>query len=63
MKYGDVQKLHEAGLTTDEQRQNITAHFQLKEDGGQLTAQVVGPASGRGRIKEVFVDGKPFAQR
>ena len=34
MKYGDVQKLHEAGLITDEQRQKIVEHFQLKEDGG-----------------------------
>jgi uncharacterized membrane protein len=34
MKYGDVQKLHEAGLITDEQRQKIIEHFQLKEDGG-----------------------------
>ena len=28
---------------------------------GKLTAQVVVPASGRGRVKEVFVDGKPYA--
>ena len=34
MKYGDVQILHEAGLITGEQRQNIVEHFQLKEDGG-----------------------------
>jgi uncharacterized membrane protein len=34
MKYRDVQKLHEAGLITDEQRQKIIGHFQLKEDGG-----------------------------
>jgi len=34
MKYGDVQKLHDAGLITDEQRQKIIGHFQLKEDGG-----------------------------
>jgi uncharacterized membrane protein len=34
MKYGDVQKLHDAGLITDEQRQKIIEHFQLKEDGG-----------------------------
>ena len=34
MKHGDVQKLHEAGLITDEQRQKIIEHFQLKEDGG-----------------------------
>ena len=29
---------------------------------GKLTAQVVVPASGRGRVKEVFVDGKPYAE-
>jgi uncharacterized membrane protein len=34
MKYGDVQKLREAGLITDEQRQKIIGHFQFKEDGG-----------------------------
>jgi uncharacterized membrane-anchored protein len=28
---------------------------------GKLTAQVVVPASGHGRVKEVFVDGKPYA--
>ena len=34
MKHSDVQKLHEAGLITDEQRQKIVEHFQLKEDSG-----------------------------
>ncbi|MGA2179510.1 MAG: DUF2157 domain-containing protein [Verrucomicrobiota bacterium] len=34
MKHGDVQKLHEAGLITDEQRQKIVEHFRLKEDSG-----------------------------
>ena len=34
MKHGDIQKLHDAGLITDEQRQKIIEHFQLKEDGG-----------------------------
>ena len=29
---------------------------------GKLTAQVVVPVSGRGRVKEVFVDGKPYAE-
>ena len=29
---------------------------------GKLTAQVAVPASGRGRVKEVFVDGKPYAE-
>jgi len=28
---------------------------------GKLTAQVVVPASGRGRVKDVFVDGRPYA--
>jgi uncharacterized membrane-anchored protein len=28
---------------------------------GKLTAQVVVPTSGRARVKEVFVDGKPYA--
>jgi hypothetical protein len=28
---------------------------------GKLTAQVVVPASGHPKIKEVFVDGKPYA--
>jgi uncharacterized membrane protein len=34
MKYADIQKLHEAGLITDEQHRKIIAHFQLKEDSG-----------------------------
>jgi uncharacterized membrane protein len=34
MKHSDVQKLHEAGFITDEQRQKIVEHFQLKEDSG-----------------------------
>jgi uncharacterized membrane protein len=34
MKYADIQKLYEVGLITDEQRQKIVEHFQLKEDGG-----------------------------
>ena len=34
MKYADIQKMHEVGLITDEQRQKIVNHFQLKEDGG-----------------------------
>jgi uncharacterized membrane protein len=32
MKHSDIQKLHEAGLITDEQRQKIIERFQLKED-------------------------------
>ncbi len=34
MKHADIQKLHEAGFITDEQRQRIIEHFNLKEDGG-----------------------------
>ena len=34
MKYADIQKLHDAGLVTDGQRQKIIEHFQLQEDGG-----------------------------
>ena len=34
MKHADIQKLREAGLITDEQRQKIVEHFQLKEDSG-----------------------------
>jgi uncharacterized membrane protein len=40
MKYSDVQKLREAGLITDEQRQKIVECFQLKEDGGKFLAIV-----------------------
>ncbi len=29
---------------------------------GKLTAQVVVPASGRGHVREVFVDGRPYAE-
>jgi uncharacterized membrane protein len=36
MKYSDVQKLREAGLITDEQRQRIVAHFGLKEDSNRF---------------------------
>ena len=34
MKHSDIQKIHEAGLITDEQRQKIIERFQLKEDSG-----------------------------
>ena len=34
MKHADIQKLHETGFITDEQRLKIIEHFQLKEDGG-----------------------------
>lgn len=38
MKYADIQKLHEAGLITDEQRQRILDHFKLKEDTNRFLA-------------------------
>ena len=41
MKYGDIQKLHDAGLITDEQRQKIIGHFNLKEDGGNNFLAIV----------------------
>lgn len=41
MKYGDIQKLHDAGLITAEQRQKIIAHFHLKEDGGNKFLAIV----------------------
>jgi len=34
MKHADIQKLHDLGLITGEQRQKIIEHFRLKEDGG-----------------------------
>ncbi len=34
MKYGDIQKLHDAGLITGDQRQKIVSYFELNEDGG-----------------------------
>lgn len=36
MKFGDVQKLQEAGLISDEQRQKIVEHFKLKEDSNRF---------------------------
>jgi uncharacterized membrane protein len=38
MKYGDIQKLHEAGLISEEQRSRIVDHFHLKEEGGRFLA-------------------------
>ncbi len=38
MRYADIQKLHESGLITDEQRQKIVEHFKLKEDGNRFLA-------------------------
>jgi uncharacterized membrane protein len=40
MKPADIDKIHAAGLITDEQRQNIIAHFGLKEEGGRFLAIV-----------------------
>ena len=41
-------------------------HFYVTEGTGnptgKLTAQVVVPPSGRGHVKEVFMDGKPYAE-
>jgi hypothetical protein len=34
MKITDIQKHHDIGPITGEQRQNIVEQFQLKEDGG-----------------------------
>jgi len=36
MKHADIQKLHDAGLITDEHRQKIIDQFKLKEDGGNF---------------------------
>ena len=36
MKTTDIEKIHEAGLITAEQRDKIVAHFGLKEDGGKF---------------------------
>ena len=36
MKHSDIIHLHELGLITEEQRQNILATLNLKEDGGKL---------------------------
>jgi uncharacterized membrane protein len=41
MKYGDVQKLHDAGLITAEQQHEIIEHFNLKEDGGNKFLAIV----------------------
>ncbi len=40
MKHHDINRLHEAGLITEEQRQKIIAHFDLKEEGGKFLAIV-----------------------
>ena len=36
MKYDDIQKIHEAGLITGEQRDKILSHFNLKEEGSRF---------------------------
>ena len=36
MKISDLEKIHEAGLISGEQRDRIVAHFGLKEDGGKF---------------------------
>lgn len=36
MKVDDIQKIHEAGLISTEQRDSIIAHFGLKEDGNRF---------------------------
>jgi len=41
MTHADIEKLHEAGLITEEQRQKIIEHFQLKGDGGNKFLAIV----------------------
>jgi uncharacterized membrane protein len=41
MKITDIQKLHDAGLITEEQQRNIIEHFNLKEDGGNNFLAIV----------------------
>jgi uncharacterized membrane protein len=41
MKYADVQKLYETGFITDEQRRNIIARFQLREDDGNKFLAII----------------------
>lgn len=36
MKHDDIQRLHAAGLISEEQRQRIIAHFNLKEDSSRM---------------------------
>ena len=36
MKYTDIQRLQEAGLISQEQRDRIVAHFNLQEEGGKF---------------------------
>ncbi len=41
MKCADIEKLHEAGLITADQRDKIIAHFRLKEEGGSKFLAIV----------------------
>ena len=41
MKSADIQKLHDAGLITEEQRDKIIGHFNLKDDGGNNFLAIV----------------------
>ncbi|HEX7577591.1 MAG TPA: DUF2157 domain-containing protein, partial [Verrucomicrobiae bacterium] len=41
MKHADIQKLRDAGLISDVQRQKIIEHFNLKEDGGNKFLAIV----------------------
>ena len=41
MKYDDIQKIHDAGLITGEQRQKIIEHFNLKDDCGNNFLAIV----------------------
>jgi uncharacterized membrane protein len=41
MNYADIQKLHDAGLITAEQRQKIIEQFHLKEDGGRKFLTII----------------------
>jgi hypothetical protein len=41
MKTTDIEKIHDAGLITDEQRKNIIEHFNLKEDGGNKFLAII----------------------
>lgn len=36
MKYTDIQKIHEAGFISDQQRQNIVEHFKLNEESNRF---------------------------
>ncbi len=38
MKFADIQRLHAAGLISEDQRQKIVEHFGLKEEGGKMLA-------------------------